>query len=76
MSHTKALLDATSLNNIVEDVKITQDIFVNEKGESIKYNGLVIQFDDGQEIRIKLDKMMKLELYMAILVNTPNTAVK
>jgi hypothetical protein len=69
MAHTKELLDTVSINNIVEDIRIEQDIFVNDSGQSIKYNRFIIQFDDGQTIKLKLDRILKLEFYMAIKEN-------
>jgi hypothetical protein len=70
--HTKQLLDPINLDDAgLTRVEVKQDIFVKD-GNPIKYNSLILTFEDGQEIRIKPEdsKQLKMELYTAIMLNT------
>jgi hypothetical protein len=66
MAHTKELLEAADISDIVAGVRIDKLNFTNEQGQAINYNKVVIEFANGDELALKPEKADKVVLYYAI----------
>lgn len=62
---TKKLLDAQNVDDIIDSVNISQEVFANDKGEAIKYNKLIITFENGDQVSLKPTDELKMAIYYA-----------
>lgn len=65
MAHTKQLLDAGSIDNLIDEVSVTQEVFQNEQGQAVKYNRVVIKLDNGDTVGLKATPELKMAVYYA-----------
>lgn len=66
MAHTKELLDAVDITDLVDTIVVTQDIFTDENGKQVRYNRLVLNLKNDDDLKLKLDKTSKVGVYYAL----------
>jgi hypothetical protein len=67
MAHTKKLLEAGSIDDLLKEVRIEQRKFTNDKKEEINYNTLVLEFDNGDTVDLKAVPELKAAIFYASL---------
>jgi len=66
MSHTKKLLEAGSLMDYIDDIKVEKKSFVNDKGETLEYNSFIIVFANGDEVQMRQEPKWLNDLKTAV----------
>lgn len=67
MAHTKQLLDAMPLDDLVQGIEVVKESFNDqETGRTVDYNRLKITLINGDETYLKFNKDAKLAIFYAL----------